>query len=439
MPKFLTCSKTLQSLGLTNDNKGDMTQQKTAYTVSDKFPRLERRLRLGIVGGGGGGFIGPVHALSARMDNRYALVAGALSSNPDRAKAAGADWMLPPDRIYTDYREMAKAESTRGDGIDVVAITTPNHTHFDIAKTFLEAGIHVICDKPLTTNIEDAIDLLRLVDETGLCFFVTHGFAAYPMIRQARAMVGANLLGEVRLVHVEFVMDWLTDPIDLAGDRHASWRTDPSRSGPGGAISDIGTHAYHLARFVSRQEVTSLSASLRTFVPGRRLDDNGHLLLKFANGAEGTMIVTQVAPGNECGIRIRVYGEKGGLEWRQEDADHLRYAVFGKPVQTLARGDANLLPEAHRMTRIPKGHPEGYLEAFANIYSEASLALEAKILGKSCERLHRMRHGRGWRYWHSVRGCRGEVESGRRRLGRSQVDYRWPRTNNYIAEFCFIS
>ena len=202
MPKFLTCSKTLQSLGLTNDNKGDMTQQKTAYTVSDKFPRLERRLRLGIVGGGGGGFIGSVHALAARMDNRYALVAGALSSNPDRAKAAGADWMLPPDRIYTDYREMAKAESTRGEGIDVVAITTPNHTHFDIAKTFLEAGIHVICDKPLTTNIEDAIYLVRLVDETGLGFFVTHGFAAYPMIRQARAMVDANLLGEVRLVHV---------------------------------------------------------------------------------------------------------------------------------------------------------------------------------------------------------------------------------------------
>ena len=364
-----------------------MTQQKTAYAISDKLPRLERRLRLGIVGGGGGGggFIGSVHALAARMDNRYELVAGALSSNPDTAKVAGADWMLPPDRIYTDYIEMAKAESTRGDGIDVVAITTPNHTHFDIAKTFLEAGIHVICDKPLTTNIEDAIRLVRLVDETGLGFFVTHGFAAYPMIRQARAMVGAKRLGEVRLVHVEFVMDWLTDPIDLAGDRHASWRTDPSRSGPGGAISDIGTHAYHLARFVSCQEVTSMLASLRTFVPGRRLDDNGHLLLKFANGAEGTMIVTQVAPGNECGIRLRVYGEKGGLEWRQEDADHLRYAVFGQPVQTLARGDANLLPEAHRMTRVPKGHPEGYLEAFANIYSEASLALEAKILGKSCD------------------------------------------------------
>ena len=362
-----------------------MTQQKTAYTVSDKLPRLEHRLRLGIVGGGGGGFIGPVHALSARMDNRYELVAGALSSNPDRAKEAGADWMLPPDRIYSDYIEMAKAESTRGDGIDVVAITTPNHTHFKIAKTFLEAGIHVICDKPLTTTLEDAIDLLRLVGETGLCFFVTHGFAAYPMIRQARAMVGANLLGEVRLVHVEFVMDWLTEPIDVAGDRHASWRTDPSRSGPGGAVSDIGTHAYHLARFVSCQEVTSLLASLRTFIRGRRLDDNGHLLLKFANGAEGTMIFTQVAPGNECGIRIRVYGEKAGLEWRQEDADHLRYAVFGQPVQILARGDTGLLPEAHRMTRIPKGHPEGYLEAFANIYSEASVALEAKILGKRCE------------------------------------------------------
>jgi len=374
-----------------------VASEQTAYTMAEKLPAASRRLRLGIVGGGGGGFIGPVHALAARMDNRYEVLAGALSSKPDVARQAGASWFLLPDRTYADYREMAAREAERSDGIEVVSITTPNHTHYEIARTFLDAGIHVICDKPLTTNLDDALDLVARVKASGLGFFVTHGFAAYPMIRQARAMVRAGELGTIRLVHVEFVMDWLTEPIDLAGDRHAAWRTDPGRSGPGGAIADIGTHAYHLARFVSDLEVSELAAVLHTFVPGRQLDDNGHLLLKFANGAQGTMILSQVAPGNECGLKIRVYGEKAGIEWRQDDADHLQFAIFGKPTQRLGRGEPGLLPEAQRMTRVPRGHPEGYREAFANLYAEAAVALEA------------MRVRRGWCDRHRFRRCRNQI------------------------------
>lgn len=352
-----------------------MTDNSTAYTVGERIPLAKRQLRLGIVGGGGGGFIGPVHALAARMDNRFKLVAGALSSRPDVAAQSSANWFLSPERSYSDYREMARREAELDDGIEIVAITTPNHTHYDIAKVFIEAGIHVICDKPMTTSIDQALDLMDQVEESDVSFFVTHAFAAYPMIRQASAMVAAGQLGSIRLVHVEFVMDWLTEPIDLAGDRHASWRTDPERSGPGGAIADIGTHAYHLARFVSGLEVTGLSAHLQSFVQGRRLDDNANLLLKFNNGASGTLIATQVAPGNECELRIRIYGEKAGVEWKQSDANHLRYSVFGGAVQILGRAETHLFPEAQRLTRIPRGHPEGYLEAFGNLYSEIASSI----------------------------------------------------------------
>src|SRR5690606_20916717 len=231
-----------------------MSAQATAYTMAEKLSAPPRRIRLGIVGGAGG-FIGPDHALAARMDNRYDLVAGALSSKPEVSRAAGDAWFLPPDRDHDGFRGMARKEAARADGIGVVAITTPNHLHYDAAKAFLDAGIHVICDKPLTTTLEDAVALVEQARRTDLCFFVTHGFAAYPMIREARALVAAGRLGNVRLVHVEFVMDWLTNPIDLMGDRHAAWRTDPATSGAGGAIADIETHAYHLARFVSGQEV----------------------------------------------------------------------------------------------------------------------------------------------------------------------------------------
>lgn len=358
-----------------------MSNESSAYKMLAQLPPPRRRLRFGIVGGGGGGFIGPVHMLAARMDNRYDLLAAAPSSRPDVAIQAGREWFLPPERVYLDYRQMAAAEAARSDGIEIVAIATPNHLHYDAACAFLDAGIHVICDKPLATTVDHAVDLVRRVRQTGLSLFVTHAFAAYPMVRQARAMVGAGQLGTIRLVHVEFMQDWLTRPIDMTGDKHAAWRTDPAKSGLGGAIADIGTHAYHLARFVSRQEVVSLSATLHTVVPGRRLDDNARLLMAFDNGAQGTMILTQTAPGNECGLRIRIFGEDASLEWRQEECNYLRFAVQGHPIQILGRGEAGLHAEAQRMTRVPRGHPEGYLEAFANLYSEAAVALSAKIEG----------------------------------------------------------
>lgn len=356
-----------------------MSKNATINAGRVAMPAPSRQLRLCIVGGAGG-FIGPVHATGARLDNRYRLVAGALSSRPDVAARSGAEWFLPSDRIYADYREMARVEAARPDGAEVVAITTPNHTHYDIARTFLEAGIHVICDKPLTTTMADALDLERRVLETGLGFYVTHAFAAYPMVREARAMIGAGRLGPVNAVHVEFLGDWLTVP---PGERPAEgWRTDPARSGPGGAIADIGTHAYHLARFVSGLDVVALAAQLQSTHPDRRVDDTAHLLLKFEGGAAGTLLASQVAPGNACGLRIRVFGAAGGLEWNQENPNYLYYAPLGQEVRRLGRGDAYLSADAQRMTRIPRGHPEGYLEAFANIYSEVGVDLLARIDGE---------------------------------------------------------
>ncbi|QFY63518.1 Gfo/Idh/MocA family oxidoreductase (plasmid) [Rhizobium grahamii] len=358
-----------------------MQEEKRGRTSNVQLPKSSRPIRMGIVGGSGG-FIGPVHAIAARMDNRYQLVAGALSSNPETAKRAGAEWFLSPERSYTSYQDMARQEAARPDGIEVVAITTPNFTHHEIARTFLEAGIHVVCDKPITTTLQDARDLVQRAADSDLLFAVPHAFAAYPMVRQAQAMIANGELGDIRLVHVEFVMDWLTRPIDQTGDGQAAWRTDPKRSGPGGAIADIGTHAWHLAQFVSGQRVTELLADIDSLVPGRRLDDNAHVLLRFENGARGTMIITQVAPGNDCGLRIRVYGTEGGIEWRQDDVDVLRYTPTDQAPRLLSKGNSGLLPESYMMTRVPKGHPEGYLEGFANVYSEVAVAIEAKREGR---------------------------------------------------------
>ncbi len=346
-----------------------------------RLPAASRQLRLGIVGGGGGGFIGPVHAIAARMDNRYRLVAGALSSRPDIARAAGAEWFLPADRSYTDYRDMARAEAARPDGAEVVAITTPNHSHHAIARAFLDQGIHVICDKPMTTQLADALDLRQKVTETGLGFYVTHGFAAYPMVRQARAMVAAGKLGRIGAMHVEFMGDWLTPSPDEGAMPPAGWRTDPALSGPGGAIADIGTHAFHLARFVSGQEVSGLLAQLSRAHPARRLDDNAHLLLRFEGGATGSLLASQVSPGNDCELRFRIYGDRGGLEWSQADANHLWFTETGQETRRIARGGTGTMPAAQHMTRVPRGHPEGYLEAFANLYSEVALDLIARIDG----------------------------------------------------------
>jgi predicted dehydrogenase len=339
------------------------------------------RIRLGMVGGGEGAFIGAVHRLAARMDDHYSFVAGCLSSTPDKAKRSGEALGLDPARVYTDFAAMAKAEKRRKDGIEAVSIVTPNHMHAPIAHAFLKAGIHVICDKPLTTTLKDARKLAEAAKASGLVFAVTHNYTGYPMVRHAREMVQAGEIGEIRVVQVEYAQDWLTEALETTGQKQAGWRTDPAQSGAGGAIGDIGTHAFNLADFITGLEVSELNAELTSFVPGRRLDDNAHILLRYANGARGMLWASQVAPGNENGLKIRVYGTKGGLEWHQEQPNHLYVSPFGKPTHLVSRGTGAAGPAAGRVTRVPAGHPEGYLEGFATIYSEAASAIRAARTG----------------------------------------------------------
>ncbi len=343
-------------------------------------------LRLGMVGGGRGAFIGGVHRLCARMDGQYELVAGALSSDPQRCKESGADLGLAPERSYTSFAEMAGAESKRPDGIEVVSIVTPNDSHHAIARAFLDRGIDVICDKPMTTTVADALDLVQVVKRTGLIFGVTHNYTGYPMVRQAREMVAAGELGTIRVVQVEYVQDWLTTKLEETGQKQAAWRVDPARAGAGGALGDIGTHAHNLAGFVTGLAVRELAADLSRFVPGRRLDDNVHMLLRFENGARGMLWGSQVAPGNENGLRLRVYGDKGGLEWSQEHPNQLRFAPTGQPPRVLSRGGPSLGAAAPRATRIPSGHPEGYLEAFANLYRDLAEQIRARRAKRAPDR-----------------------------------------------------
>jgi len=334
-------------------------------------------IRLGMVGGGQGAFIGGVHRIAARLDGEFQLVAGALSSDPARAKASGAELGLDPSRNYGSFAEMAKAESKRADGIEAVSIVTPNHMHWPAAKAFLDAGIHVICDKPVTSNLADAKKLAALVEKSGKVFVLTHNYTGYPMIRQAREMVAAGKLGQIRVIQAEYPQDWLTTKVEDTGAKQAVWRTDPKQSGVGGATGDIGTHAYNLARFVSGLELDSLSADLNAFVGGRLLDDNAHVMLRFKGGAKGMLWASQVAPGNENALKLRVYGTKGGIEWSQEQPNHLWFTPFGEPKQLLTRAGAGAGPAAARVSRVPSGHPEGYLEGFATIYAEAARAIRA--------------------------------------------------------------
>jgi predicted dehydrogenase len=335
-----------------------------------------RRLRLGMVGGGPGAFIGAVHRIAARMDDHYELLAAALSSTAERSLAGAKQLNIP--RSYGNFEEMAAAESRRPDGIEVVAIVTPNHLHHAPAKAFLEAGIHVICDKPLTTTLEDALDLAAIVRRTGLVFGLTHNYTGYPMVRQAREMIAAGHLGPIRLIQVEYAQDWLSTALEKAGHKQAEWRTDPARSGPGGSLGDIGTHAYNLAEFVTRLPCEQLAADLTTFVPGRRLDDNVQVMLRFANGVKGALWASQVAPGNENNLRLRIYGEKAGLDWHQENPNELSFTPLGEARRTIRRGSAGTGGAAAHATRIPSGHPEGYLEAFAQLYTDLAEQIRAK-------------------------------------------------------------
>jgi predicted dehydrogenase len=343
--------------------------------------RQHRRLRLGMVGGGPGAFIGAVHRMAARLDDRYELVASALSSDPERAIAGAKELHIA--RPYGSFEEMASAESQRDDGVEVVSIVTPNNVHHAPAKAFLEAGIHVICDKPLTTTLEDALDLAETVKRTGLVFGLTHNYTGYPMVRQAREMVLAGELGPIRVIHVEYPQVWLSTPLERTGQKQAEWRTDPARSGPAGSLGDIGTHAYNLACFVTGLACEQVAADVTTFVPGRRLDDNVQVMLRFSKGAKGGLWASQVASGNENNLRLRVYGEKAGIDWRQEDPNELIFAPLGEPRRSIRRGSAGTGQAATHATRIPSGHPEGYLEAFAQLYKDLAEQITAKIEKRS--------------------------------------------------------
>ena len=341
------------------------------------------RIRLGMVGGGQGAFIGAVHRLAARMDDHYEFVAGALSADPQKAQDSGAELGLAADRIYSDYGEMAKVESARADGIEAVSIVTPNHLHVPVAKAFIAAGIHVICDKPLGISLKEAKSLEALLGQRkDVVFAFTHNYSAYPMIRQAKAMVAAGELGDIRVVQAEYPQDWLTTALEKSGQKQADWRTDPKHSGAGGCVGDIGTHAYQLACFVSGLTVEELAAELTTFIKGRALDDNVQVSLRFKGGARGAIWTSQVAVGNENGMQLRVYGSKGGIEWRQEDPNYLWYTPYGEPKRLITRGGAGSTAPAARVSRVPPGHPEGYLEGFANIYTEAAKAIKARRSGK---------------------------------------------------------
>ncbi|EEA00378.1 oxidoreductase domain protein [Burkholderia sp. H160] len=341
----------------------------------------QRRLRLGMVGGGQGAFIGAVHRIAARLDDRFELVAGALSSDPERARASAVEAGIA--RSYADWREMARAEAAREDGIDAVAIVTPNHLHAPVATAFLEAGIHVICDKPLAVSLTEGEALAKLARSKKRLFALTHTYSGYPLVRHARELVERGELGELRVVQVEYAQDWLAEPVETTGaNKQAGWRTDPALAGPAGCLGDIGTHAYHLAAFVTGMMPRALSAELHTFVPGRRIDDHVQAMLRYANGARGMLWASQVASGAENALRLRVYGTKAGLAFDQEEPNALCFTPLGGAAERLTRARVKS-PLAAHATRVPAGHPEGYLEAFAQLYKDAALQIDALNDGRA--------------------------------------------------------
>lgn len=352
-------------------------------TEMKAYPPASRRLRLGMVGGGREGLVGEWHWIGARLSNRWDLVAAAPSSNPEAARAAGRAWHLSDDRIYPDWHDMARAEAERADGIEAVAICTPNWTHFDIALAFLDAGIDVICDKPITIGLDEAEALVRRQTETGLIFAVTHPYAYHPMIRQARAMVAAGAIGELRQVMVEYVQEQAAMPPDPTA-RKTAWRSDKSRVGRAAVTGDIGTHALHLLEFVTGERVARLRADFHICGAPKDMEDTAFLNLAMTGGAPGAMWVTQAAAGNYCGLRLRLFGATGGLEWDQEYPERLRYSRLGEPEQTIVRGKgAGMVPEAERMVRLPRGHGEALSDAWGNLYTEIAIAVEARRDGRS--------------------------------------------------------
>jgi predicted dehydrogenase len=340
---------------------------------------------MGMVGGGRGAFIGGVHRIAAAIDGHIELVCGAFSSDPERSRLSGEDLYLPANRVYGSYQEMIEKEKQlpEGERMDFISIVTPNHVHFGPAKMALENGFHVVCDKPLAFTLAEAQELEALVQKTGLIFALTHNYTGYPMVKQARAMLRNGELGKIRKVVVEYPQGWLSRKEEDTNYKQAIWRTDPNQSGIAGAMGDIGTHAENLAEYITGLQITEMCADISTFVDGRKLDDDGNVLLRFNNGAKGILHASQISAGEENGLNIRVYGEKGGLYWRQEEPNTLLLTWLDRPKEIYRPKISPMSPEATAHMRVPAGHPEGYLEAFANIYRNFALAVQARMAGEA--------------------------------------------------------
>jgi predicted dehydrogenase len=352
---------------------------------------LNRKLRMGLVGGGQGAFIGRVHSIAATLDNRAVLVAGALSSDPAKAKASAPDYDISPSRAYSSYQEMAKAEAKlpASERIDFVSVATPNHTHFEIAKTFAEAGFNVVCDKPLTFDLAQAEELAKVVQKTGVVFAVTHNYTGYPLVRQARDMVKAGELGEINAIRAVYIQGWLRTRLEKDSQKQAAWRTDPARSGAAGCFGDIGTHAYNLGRFITGLLPDQIACSLKTFEQGRALDDYGAAVIRYTNGALGTVTASQISHGRENDIWIQVDGTKAALEWHQEEPNKMLVLRNGKPCQVYTRAGGDYLsPTAAASSRLPSGHPEAFLEAFANVYTAAYDDMIKRANGREFDAAH---------------------------------------------------
>ncbi|MEY3322418.1 MAG: hypothetical protein RLZZ417_2001 [Bacteroidota bacterium] len=352
---------------------------------------MRRKIRMGMVGGGRGAFIGGVHRMAAALDGHIDLVCGAFSSDSERSRLSGQDFYLPEERVYDSYSEMILTEKSLPAEVrmDFVSIVTPNHMHFGPAKMALENGFHVVCDKPLCLTRKEAEELVTLVQQTGLIFALTHNYTGYPMVKQAKAMIRKGELGTIRKVVVEYPQGWLSTLLEAdASAKQAIWRTDPNQSGAAGSMGDIGTHAENLAEYVTGLKIKEMCADLSIFVPGRKLDDDGNVLLRFDNGAKGVLHASQISNGEENNLNIRVYGEKGGLAWRQMEPNTLTVIYQDKPSTIYRTGWAGLEREAIAHTRIPAGHPEGYLEAFANIYRNVAFCIQARLTGEDVDPLY---------------------------------------------------
>ena len=348
---------------------------------------MDQPIRYGMVGGGPDALIGEVHRMAARLNGNIELMAGSFSSDARKSRKFGRELNLKEERLYDSYRQMAKQEAARPDSerIDFVSVVTPNHLHFDVCKAFVEAGIHVVCDKPMTNTVEEADELCRLVEEHETIFALTHNYSGYPMVKEARELVSSGKLGNLRKVVVEYSQGWLSEPIEKEGNKQAAWRTDPDKAGVSSVIADIGSHAEHLVEYITGLQVEQLYADTHTFVEGRPLEDDANMLIHYEEGVRGVLISSQISIGEENGLQIRIYGDEASLEWRQEDPNYLHLKHPDEPEQIYKKGNPYISAVANQNTRIPPGHPEGFIGAFANIYRSVSEAIKADKRGEEVD------------------------------------------------------